>query len=81
MEYSARTEPCGKCGVLRIVRIFRFFLRVQVIQVSIKLVEAVNSGQKFVSVAEVILANLRRGVSERLEQIGYRRVFLLDSER
>ena len=51
------------------------------IQVSIKLVEAVNSGQKFVSVAEVILANLRRGVSERLEQIGYRRVFLLDSER
>jgi hypothetical protein len=40
----------------------------------------VNSGQEFVSVTKVVLANLSGGVSERFEQIGDRGVFFLQSQ-
>src|ERR1035438_7210967 len=80
-EYPAGSELLVKGGILRVVRIFRLFLGVEVIKVSVKFIEAVDGWQKFVSVAEVVLANLSGGVSERLEQFGDCWVFLLQSKR
>ena len=44
---------------VRIIRQFRLFLGVQVIEIAVKLVEAVHRRQIFVAVAEVVLAYLR----------------------
>jgi hypothetical protein len=38
-----------KCGILGVVRVFRLFLGVEVIEVSVKFIEAVDGGQKFES--------------------------------
>ena len=64
-------------GILRIVHVLRLLLRVQVVEVAEELVEPVDGGEHVVAVAEVVLAELAGGVAERLEQIGERRVFLL----
>jgi hypothetical protein len=50
------------------------------IEVAVELIEAVHGGQKFVAVAEVVLAELARCIAERFEQLGNRRVFLLQPE-
>src|ERR1019366_3070278 len=70
-----------KGGILRIVRVFRLFLGIEVIEVPVKLVEAVDGGQEFVAVAEVVLTNLSGGVSQRLEEFGDRRILLLHPYR
>ena len=59
---------------------FRLFLGVEVVQVAVEFVEPVNGRQELVAVAEVVLAELAGGVSERLEQLGDRRVFLPQAE-
>ena len=48
-EHSAGTELLVKCGILGVVRVFRLFLGVEVIEVSVKFIEAVDGGQKFES--------------------------------
>ena len=50
-------------GSFGIVRQFRLFLGVQVVEVAVELVEAVNGGQELVAVAEVVLAELLLTVS------------------
>ena len=70
-----------KRRVLRIVRQFRLFLGVQVVEIAVELVEAVHGRQELVAVAEMVLAELAGGIAERLEQLGDRRVFLLQPER
>ena len=79
--HAARAELGAERRVFRVVRQFRLFLGVEVIEVAVELVEAVHGRQKFVAVAEVVLAELSGGVAERLEQFGDRRVFLLQPER
>ena len=79
-EHPARTELLHKGGILRVVRVFWFFLGVEVIEVSVKLIETVDGGQKFVTVAEVVLANLCGSISDRLEQFGDCGVLLLQTE-
>ena len=69
------------CRVLRIVRQFRLFLGVQVVEVAVELVEAVHGRQELVAVAKMVLAELAGRIAERLEQFGDRRIFLLQSER
>ena len=60
--------------LVRIVRLLRFFLGVEVIEVAEELVEPVHRRQVLVQVAEVVLAELAGGVAERLEQFGDRRI-------
>ena len=68
-------------GLFRVVRQFRLFLGVEVIEVAVELVEAVYGGQELVAVAQVVLAELPGRIAERLEQFRNRRVFLLQAER
>jgi len=54
---------------VRIVHFLGFLLRVQVIQVAEKLVEAVHRRQVLVAVTEVVLAELPGAIAERLERL------------
>ena len=73
---AARTEHRLEGGVLRVIRVLRFILGVQVIEVAEKLVEAVHRRQKLVAIAEMVLAELPGRIALRLEQVGNGRVFL-----
>ena len=75
VQDAARAELLLELGVLRIVRVLRLLLRVQVVEVAEELVEAVGGGQELVAVAQVVLAELAGDVTQRLEQLGDRRVF------
>jgi hypothetical protein len=60
VKATQRSTPRGpnfaeKGGALRIIRIFWLFLGVEVIKVSVELIESVDGGQEFVAVAEVVL--------------------------
>ena len=60
----------GEVGGRRVVGPFGLLLGVEVVEVAVELVEAVHGRQELVEVAEVVLAELARGVTERLEQFG-----------
>ena len=69
LQYAARPEPLAKVRKIpwvRVIRQFRLFLGVQVIQIAVELVEAVHRGQEFVAVPEVVFAELRGRVSQWL---------------
>src|SRR5262245_3616991 len=53
MQHAARTKLLLELGILRIVRALRFFLRIQVIEVAEKLVEAMVRRQKLVTVPQM----------------------------
>ena len=53
---------------------FRLVLGVEVIEIAEELVEAVDGRQELVAVAKVVLAELRRDIALRLEQIGDGRI-------
>ena len=80
VEHAARAEPRGEFRILWIVFILRFFFRVQVIEVSKKLVEPVNRRQELIPVAQVVLANLGRRITFGLEQFSQGGVFGLQPE-
>ena len=65
---ASRAEFLLEFWGLRIINIFRFFLRVQVVQVAQELVEAVVGRKHFVAVAQVILAELAGHVAVVLQQ-------------
>src|SRR5262249_4939553 len=79
MKHAARAELLAERRILRVVLVLRFLLRVEVIEVAKELVEAMVSRQEFVAVAEVVLAELTCGIAERLEELGNRRILLLDA--
>lgn len=64
-----------KLRVLGVIRILEFFFRVQMVKVAIKFVESVVGRQVLIPVTEMVLTNLRGGVTVRLEQFGDRWVF------
>ena len=64
----------GELVLVRVVELLGFLLGVEVIQVAVELVEPVHGRQVLVQVAEVVLAELSGGVTERLEQFGDGRV-------
>ena len=64
----------------RPVRVLWLLLCVEVVQVAEELVEAVHGGQVLVLVPEVVLAELAGGVAVRLQQLGDRRVLLLQTD-
>ena len=67
MQHAARTEHFFKFGILGVIRQFRFFFGIQMVEVAKKLIEAVYGRQKFVAVAEMVLAKLTRRVPLRFE--------------
>jgi hypothetical protein len=68
-QRAARTEPGLERRVLRIVRVLRLLLGIQVVEVAVELIEAVHRRQEFVSIAEMVLAELAGGVAERLQRL------------
>ena len=80
MQQTARAEFLLELRVFRIVRIFGVFLGIEMIEVAVKLVEAVHRRQIFVHVAEVVLAELTGRVAERLKYFGDGRVFCLQAD-
>ena len=75
----ARAKLLLELGALRVVGLVRLFHGVEVIEDAIELVEAVDRRQVFVAVAEMVLADLRRRVAKRLEELGDRRVLVLQA--
>src|SRR5882724_9490597 len=70
MEHVARTD--GVQQLLRVVRMRGVFHRVEVIEVTEELVEAVHRRKEFVLVAKVILAKLAGSVPHSLQRGGNR---------
>ena len=68
MENASRSELFLECRVLWVVRVFGFFLGIEMVEVAKELVEAVHRREKFVLVSQMILAELTRGVPERLQE-------------
>ena len=81
VEHATRPELLLEFGVLGIVRQFRLFLGVEVVEIAKKFVEPVHGRQIFVAVAEMVLAELTGGVAERLQHFGDGRVFRMQSDR
>ena len=48
----------------------RLFFRIQVIEVAVELVETVIGRQELIAVAEMVLAELPRGISQRFQRLG-----------
>jgi hypothetical protein len=48
---------------LRVILVFRFFFRVEVMEIAEELIEAVHGRQMLVAVAKVVLAELAGGVA------------------
>src|SRR5882757_3354811 len=53
---TARAQVGAESGIARVVEVLRFFLCVEVIEIAEEFVEAMYGGQKFVAVAEMVLA-------------------------
>ena len=80
LDHAARPEALAERGVLRIVRVLRLLLGVEVVEVAEELVEAVVGRQELVLVAEVVLAELAGRVAERLQHLGDGGVFGLQAD-
>ena len=81
VEHAARSKLLLEFRILGIVRQFRLFLGVEVIEIAEEFVEPVHGRQKFIAIAEMVLAELAGGVAERLQQFGDGRVFRVQSDR
>lgn len=77
MDHAARAKSTAEFRVLRIVAVLRLLLRIEVIQVAEKLVEAVIGRQVLVPVPLVVLAELARRVALALENGCHRDIRLL----
>jgi hypothetical protein len=83
-ENAARAEPLAEVGEVllrRVVRQLRLLLGVEVVEVAEELVEPVHGGQELVAVAQVVLAELPGRVTQRLEELGDRRVLVAQPDR
>ena len=72
-HHPARTEHRPKSRVAGIGSLLGLFLGVQVIEIAEEFIEPVHGRQELVQVAQVVLAELARGVTVVLEQLGDRR--------
>ena len=77
---ATRAKAFAECRIFGIVRILRLFLGVEMVEVAVELIKAVNGGQELVAVAQVVLAELTGDVALRLEQFGNGRIFGLQAE-
>jgi hypothetical protein len=65
---------------VRVVELLGLFLGVEVIEVAVELVEPVHGRQELVAVAQVVLAELPGRIAKGFEDLGQRRVFLLQAQ-
>src|SRR5262249_48092863 len=75
LEDPSWAEPRTEARVFGVIRVLRLFLRIEVVEISEKLVEPMHGRQELVAIAEMVLAELSAGVTERLAQFSYGRVF------
>ena len=64
-------------GVLGVVAVFGFFFSVEVVEVAVEFIEAVDGGEVGVAVAEVVFTKLTGRVALCLQQARDRGVFFL----
>ena len=76
VDHAARPEFFLELRVFGVVRIFRFFLRVEVVEVAVEFVEPVGGRQVLVEVTQVVFAELPAHVAHRLEHFCDGGVFL-----
>jgi len=76
MDHAAGTELFPERGVLRIIHVLRFLLRIQVVEIAEEFIEAVVRRQMLIQVAEMVLAELACRIAERLQQLGDGRIEL-----
>src|SRR5262245_36787542 len=81
MQDPARPELFTKPWILGIVRVLRLFLGIQMVKVSEKLIEAVNTWQMLIAITKMILTELRGCVSLCLQNIGNAWVILGQAQR
>ena len=74
LEHAARPEALAEVRVLRIVGILRLLFSIEVIEVAEEFIEAMHGRQMFVSVAQMIFAELAGGIAECLHDIGHGRI-------
>ena len=80
-ECKQVARPDLVAQILRVVRVAGVLHRVEVIEVAVEFVEAVDGGQELVPVAEVVLAELAGGVAHGLERRGHRHSLRGDAGR
>ena len=69
LEHATRAELLPEVRILRIVRVFRLFLGVEMIEIAEELVEAMHRRQMLVAVAKMVLAELAGRIAEILEEL------------
>ncbi len=78
---ATRAELFAEFRVFRIVRVLRFFFRIQVVEITHKLVEAMGRRQKLIPIAEVVFTKLAGGITELFENRRDGGVFFLQTLR
>jgi hypothetical protein len=68
LKHTSRPEFRTEARVFWIIGVLRLFFCVEMIEVAEELVEAMNSRQKLVEIAQMVLAELAGGVAERLQR-------------
>ena len=84
VDHTARAKTLcevGNVGRFWIVGLLRVFLRIQMIEIAIKLVEAMNGRQELIAVTEMVLAELPGGVTKWLQHARYRRIGRVEPDR
>src|SRR5579863_9382138 len=61
LQYTSRAEPCGKSGILGIIRILRILFGIQVVEIAEEFVEAMYRRQEFIPISKMVLAELTGG--------------------
>lgn len=57
LNYPARAKLFAEVGIFRVIRIFRLFFGIQVIEIAKELIETMCSRQEFIAIAKVVLPN------------------------
>jgi len=66
VQHASGPKSRKERGILGIVGQFRFFFRVQVIEIAEELVKSMHGRQKFIPIAQMVFAKLTGGVAEWL---------------
>ena len=74
-------ELLAELGIGRPIRVLEVLVAVEVIEIAPEFIEPMPVRQVLFEIAQVVLAELRRGVATRLQDFGKRDVFLLQSGR
>ncbi|KQV41576.1 hypothetical protein ASC96_17370 [Rhizobium sp. Root1204] len=81
LEHTARGVGADKLRVvLRVVWTLRFFLGIEVIEISVKFVEAVIGRQELITVAKMVFAELSRGIPQGFKCLSDRYVARLEAD-